>query len=299
MIDIKNSNLLPHFTLSTNAKTLNLSTPKIMGILNVTPDSFSDGGRFDTLDNALSHVDEMLSWGVDIIDIGGESTRPNAPAVDSDTELGRVVPVVDAIRARFGDEIWLSLDTSNPAVMEQGIRAGADIVNDVRGLRGVGAREMVASLDCPVVIMHSRGEPDTMTRTMNDLATYADVVAEVVSELGADVQNALNAGVKREHIIIDVGMGFAKNYEHHVALMKRLGDIQAHFDLPMLFGVSRKRFLGEILGQFTPAHNHTPTDRDVVGAVAHLLAIQQGANIVRVHDVAMMAQAIKMWQMVC
>lgn len=285
-------------TLFFRQKYLSLATPKIMGVLNVTPDSFSDGGRFDTVDNALRHVDEMMSWGVDIIDIGGESTRPNAPVVDTDTELGRVVPVVDAIRKRFGDDVWLSLDTSNPAVMEQGIQAGADIVNDVRGLRGVGACEMVASLDCPVVIMHSRGEPDVMTTTMNDLATYADVVGEVMSELGQNVQNALNAGVKRSNIIIDVGMGFAKNHDHHVALMKHLDKIQAHFNLPMLFGVSRKRFLGEILGQFPPAHNHTPTDRDVVGTVAHLLAIQQGANIVRVHDVAMMAQALKMYQMV-
>lgn len=287
------------FQLHSHAKILDLSTPKIMGILNVTPDSFSDGGRFDTVDNALRHVDEMMSWGVDIIDIGGESTRPNAPLVDTDTELSRVLPVIGAIRERFGDDVWLSLDTSNPVVMEQGMQAGADIVNDVRGLRVAGACDVVASLDCPVVIMHSRGEPDVMTTTMNDLATYTDVVGEVASELEQCVQNALNAGVKRSNIIIDVGMGFAKNHDHHVALMQNLDKIQAHFNLPMLFGVSRKRFLGEILSTFPSACNHIPTDRDMMGTVAHLLAIQQGANIVRVHDVAMMAQAIKMWQMVC
>lgn len=279
---------------SPHGKTLDLSTPKIMGVLNVTPDSFSDGGQFNTLNTALNHAKTMLEWGVDIIDIGGESTRPNAPVVDTTTELDRVMPVVQALKAEFGDMLWLSLDTSNPTVMEQGIQAGADMVNDVRGLRREGACQKVATLNCPVVIMHSRGEPDTM----NSLACYADVVSEVIGELERDVQNALTAGVMRENVIIDVGMGFAKNHDHHVTLMKNLDKIQAHFNLPMLFGVSRKRFLGEILGQFSPAKDHTPIDRDPIGTVAHLLAIQKGANIVRVHDVAMMAQAVAMWKMV-
>ncbi|MCP3897361.1 dihydropteroate synthase [Moraxella sp.] len=281
-----------------NHKTLDLSTPRIMGVLNVTPDSFSDGGRFNSIDTALRHADEMIRWGVDIIDIGGESTRPNAPSVATKTELDRVIPVVQALQAEFGDEVWLSLDTSNPVVMEQGIHAGADMINDVRGLRRDGACDMAARLDCPVVIMHSRGEPDTMTQIMNSLTNYDNVVREVVSELDRDVQNALNAGVRRENIVIDVGMGFAKNHAHHIALMQHLDTIIAHFGLPMLFGVSRKRFLGEILSTFAPAQDHVPTDRDVIGTVAHLLAIQKGASIVRVHDVAHMAQAIKMWQMV-
>ena len=236
----------------------------------------------------------MMRWGVDIIDIGGESTRPNAPSVATETELDRVIPVVQTLRAEFGDDVWLSLDTSNPAVMEQGIRAGADMVNDVRGLRQDGACDVVACLDCPVVIMHSRGEPDTM----NDLAVYDDVVSDVISELHTTVHNALNAGVRRENIVIDVGMGFAKNHAHHVALMQSLDSIITHFDLPMLFGVSRKRFLGEILDAFTLTQNHSPSDRDIIGTVAHLLAIQKGVSIVRVHDVAYMAQAIKMWQTV-
>lgn len=284
-------------TLFFNNKTLSLSTPKIMGVLNVTPDSFSDGGRFNSIDTALRHADEMIRWGVDIIDIGGESTRPNAPSVATDTELDRVIPVVEALRAEFGKDVWLSLDTSSPAVMEQGVRAGADMVNDVRGLRRDGVCDVVARLDCPVVVMHSRGEPDTMTQTMNSLANYDDVVREVISELDRDIQNALNAGVRRENIVIDVGMGFAKNHAHHITLMQHLDTIIAHFGLPMLFGVSRKRFLGEILSTFVPAQDHAPTDRDVIGTVAHLLAIQKGASIVRVHDVAHMAQAIKMWQM--
>ena len=285
-------------TLHFNHKTLDLSTPRIMGVLNVTPDSFSDGGRFNSIDTALRHADEMIRWGVDIIDIGGESTRPNAPSVATDTELGRVIPAVQALRAEFGKDVWLSLDTSNPVVMDQGIHAGADMVNDVRGLRRDGACDVVARLDCPVVIMHSRGEPDTMTQTMNSLANYDDVAREVISELDRDIRNALNAGVRRENIVIDVGMGFAKNHAHHIALMQHLDTIIAHFGLPMLFGVSRKRFLGEILSTFAPVQDHAPTDRDVIGTVAHLLAIQKGASIVRVHDVAHMAQAIKMWQMV-
>ena len=284
---------MPHLKkyLKYHNKALDLSAPKIMGVLNVTPDSFSDGGRFNTPDNALRHADEMMRW-VDIIDIGGESTRPNAPSVATETELDRVIPVVQTLRAEFGDDVWLSLDTSNPAVMEQGIRAGADMVNDVRGLRQDGACDVVSCLDCPVVIMHSRGEPDTM----NDLAVYDDVVSDVISELHTTVHNALNAGVRRENIVIDVGMGFAKNHAHHVALMQSLDSIITHFDLPMLFGVSRKRFLGEILDAFTLTQNHSPSDRDIIGTVAHLLAIQKGVSIVRVHDVAYMAQAIKMWQ---
>lgn len=287
---------MPHLKkcLKYHNKALDLSAPKIMGVLNVTPDSFSDGGRFNTPDNALRHADEMMRWGVDIIDIGGESTGPNAPSVATETELDRVIPVVQTLRAEFGDDVWLSLDTSNPAVMEQGIRAGADMVNDVRGLRQDGACDVVACLDCPVVIVHSRGEPDTM----DDLAVYDDVVSDVISELHTTVHNALNAGVRRENIVIDVGMGFAKNHTHHVALMHSLDSIITHFDLPMLFGVSRKRFLGEILDAFTLTQNHSPSDRDIIGTVAHLLAIQKGVSIVRVHDVAYMAQAIKMWQTV-
>ncbi|MDO4440993.1 MAG: dihydropteroate synthase [Moraxella sp.] len=273
-------------------KSLDLSTPQIMGVLNVTPDSFSDGGRFDSVDAALRHANEMMAWGVDIIDIGGESTRPNASTIDTNTELDRVIPIVQALRRHLGDDVWLSLDTSNPVVMSEGIGAGADMINDVRGLRRDGAGATAARLECPVVIMHSRGEPDTM----NDLTHYDDVVGEVMSELSTDIINAINAGVQRDNIIIDVGMGFAKNYEHHIALMKQLGDIITHFNLPMLFGVSRKRFLGEILNQFKQLHGHHPTERDIIGTTAHLLAIEQGASIVRVHNVAKMRQALAMWQ---
>ena len=285
---------LPQKTLQFRQKMLDLSTPKVMGVLNVTPDSFSDGGRFNTIDTALKHADEMIRYGVDIIDIGGESTRPNAPKVALGDELSRVVPVVRAIRDEFGDGIWLSVDTSCPVVMDEAVQAGVDMVNDVRGLRRDGACQMVASLGCPVVIMHNRGEPDTM----NDLAVYDDAVGEVVAELESGVNRAVSAGVKREQIVIDVGMGFAKNHAHHVDLIQNLDKIIAHFDLPMLFGVSRKRFLGEILmgSGLDYLQNHTPTDRDSIGTLAHFLAIQQGASIVRVHDVKAMVQAVGVYQ---
>ncbi|UNU72997.1 dihydropteroate synthase [Moraxella nasovis] len=287
-------NPLPAHKITHRTKVLDLSTPKVMGVLNVTPDSFSDGGRFNTLDYALKHAEHMLHLGVDIIDIGGESTRPNAAVISTDEELRRVIPVIQSIRKNFGDEIWLSIDTSNPTIMKHAIESGADIINDVRALRRPLAAQTAAKLNCPVVLMHSRGEPDTM----NDLATYEDVLSELKTELQAAISCAVQAGIKKDHIIIDVGMGFAKNFSHHQIILKHIDEIIKHFNLPMLFGVSRKRFLGEILNKMNLAHlqNHAAIDRDGIGVLAHLLAIQQGASIVRVHDVGPMVQAVKFWQ---
>ncbi|MFB6347944.1 dihydropteroate synthase [Moraxella sp. ZJ142] len=277
-------------------KQLDLSTPKVMGILNVTPDSFSDGGRFNSVNAALSHVQQMIADGVDIIDIGGESTRPNAPAVDTDTELERVIPVVTAIRQHFGDELWLSIDTSNPTVMTQAIAAGADIINDVRALRRAGTAQAVAELGCPVVLMHSRGEPDTM----NDLADYTDVLGQIIGELERDIDQAIQAGVERDKIIMDIGMGFAKNFTHHQIIMRNLDKFIEHFGLPMLFGVSRKRFLGKLLvnSGIQGRQNHQAADRDVIGAGMSLLAAQMGASIIRVHDVAKTAEMLSMWRQI-
>ena len=282
--------------LHAHGKTLELSTPKVMGILNVTPDSFSDGGRYYGVDRAMAHVESMIADGVHIIDIGGESTRPNAAIVSHDEELRRVVPVVQAIRQHFGDEIWLSVDTSNPQVMQAGVESGADIINDVRALRRDGAAQMAASLGVPVVLMHSRGEPDTM----NELTVYTDVIREVIDELSHSIERAVSAVVAREQLVIDVGMGFAKTYEHHKVLMTQLDTFIEEFDLPMLFGVSRKRFLGEILQRtgVDSLQNHQPHDRDVIGAGMSLLAVQQGASIVRVHDVAKSVQMLSMWQQI-
>lgn len=280
-------------TLHSRGKILDLSTPKVMGILNVTPDSFSDGGRFTDVSTILAHCRQMIDDGVDVIDIGGESTRPNASVVSSDEELERVIPAVQAIRQEFGSDLWLSLDTSNPAVMEQGILAGADMINDVRALRREGALSMAAKLDVPVVLMHSRGEPDTM----NDLAVYDNVVNDIKDELNKSIEQAIAAGIKKQHLMVDVGMGFAKNFVHHRAIMQHLDKLVAYFDLPMLFGVSRKRFLGELLQNsgVQAWHTHTPVERDVLGAGMSLLAVQAGASMVRVHDVAKSVQMLSMW----
>ena len=286
-------NPLPTYTVTSRQKVLDLSQPHIMGILNVTPDSFSDGGQFTVVDKALAHCQTMIAAGASIIDIGGESTRPNAQAVMTDEEIRRVVPVVEAIRSYFGNEIWLSIDTSNPMVMQAAFTAGADIWNDVRALKREGAAVMAAQLDIPVMLMHMRGEPTTM----NNLAHYQDVVSEVSNELLVRIEEVTALGVKRDKIIIDPGFGFAKNYEHHCVLLTQLDRLKA-LGLPIMFGVSRKRFLAEIL-QRSGASDVVETqaeERDAAGTAAGLLALQQGASIIRTHNVAMMQQAVALWQ---
>lgn len=280
-------------TLSGAAKSLNLAQPHVMGILNVTPDSFSDGGRYTHLYAALQHCEQMLAEGVSIIDIGGESTRPNASPVSEEEECARVVPVVEAIRQRFGESVWLSIDTSSPKVIEQAVEAGADIWNDVRALSREGAPEMAAKLGIPVVLMHMRGEPTTM----NSKAAYADVVTEVMAELHERIDSALEAGVSRDNMIIDPGFGFAKDYEHHKALFNQMTSLH-QMKLPILFGISRKRFLGEVLNKSEVAvfEGHSATDRDGVGMAAALLAVQQGASIIRTHNVALTMQGLSLWQ---
>lgn len=287
---------LPNYKVSSRDKTLDLSQPHVMGILNVTPDSFSDGGQFTAIDSAIIHVKDMIGAGATIIDIGGESTRPSAAAVSTEEEVQRVVPVVKAIRQQLGDigkDIWLSIDTSNPIVMQAAFEAGADIWNDVRALKREGAAEMAAKLDVPVMLMHMRGEPTTM----NNLAQYDDVIKEVSTELTARIVEVTNAGVKREKIIIDPGFGFAKNYEHHCALLSQLERLQT-LGLPMMFGISRKRFLAEVLSKsgVEALANTQALERDAVGTAAGIFALQQGASIIRTHNVAMMQQAVTLWQ---
>ena len=285
---------LPNYKVSSRDKTLDLSQPHVMGILNVTPDSFSDGGRFTAIDSAIIHAKDMIGAGATIIDIGGESMRPNAAAiVATNEELQRVIPVVKAIRQQLGDGVWLSIDTSNPIVMQAAFEAGADIWNDVRALKREGAAEMAAKLDVPVMLMHMRGEPTTM----NNLAQYDDVIKEVSTELTARIVEVTNAGVKREKIIIDPGFGFAKNYEHHCALLSQLEHLQT-LGLPMMFGISRKRFLAEVLSKsgVEAFANTQALERDAVGTAAGIFALQQGASIIRTHNVAMMQQAVTLWQ---
>ena len=283
---------LPNYQVTSRDKILDLSQPHIMGILNVTPDSFSDGGQFTAIDKAVAHCQKMMQEGATIIDIGGESTRPNADAVATDEELQRVVPVVQAIRQHFGNDVWLSIDTSSPAVMQAAFDAGADIWNDVRALKREGAIELAAKLDIPVMLMHMRGEPTTM----NNLAQYDDVVNEVSLELVTRIDEVMSSGVKREKIIIDPGFGFAKNYDHHCALLSHLDKLQT-IGLPIMFGISRKRFLAEVLANSGIAALTTTkaVERDAVGVAAGIFALQQGACIIRTHNVAMTQQAVALW----
>lgn len=284
---------LPSYKISSRDKTLDLSQPHIMGILNVTPDSFSDGGQFNVVDKAVAHCQQMIKEGATIIDIGGESTRPNADAVGTAEEMQRVVPVVRAIRQHCGEDIWLSIDTSNPEVMKAAFDAGADIWNDVRALKREGAAVLAAELDIPVMLMHMRGEPTTM----NNLAQYDDVISDVRAALLSRIDEVTKIGVKREKIIIDPGFGFAKDYEHHCALLSQLSSLQA-LGFPMMFGISRKRFLAEVLSKsgVEVVATTNAVDRDVVGTVAGIFALQQGAGIIRTHNVAMMQQAVALWR---
>lgn len=284
---------LPSYKISSRDKTLDLSQPHIMGILNVTPDSFSDGGQFNVVDKAVAHCQQMIKEGATIIDIGGESTRPNADAVGTSEEMQRVVPVVRAIRRHCGEDIWLSIDTSNPEVMKAAFDAGADIWNDVRALKREGAAVLAAELDIPIMLMHMRGEPTTM----NNLAQYDDIISDVRAELLSRIDEVTRIGVKREKIIIDPGFGFAKDYEHHCALLSQLSSLQA-LGLPMMFGISRKRFLAEVLSKsgVEVVATTNAVDRDVVGTAAGIFALQQGAGIIRTHNVAMMQQAVALWR---
>lgn len=283
---------LPNYEISSRDKTLDLSQPQVMGILNVTPDSFSDGGQFNRVDKAVAHCQKMIAEGATIIDIGGESTRPNADVVSTNDEVQRVVPVIQAIRQHCGDDIWLSIDTSNPAVMQASFEAGADIWNDVRALIREGAAALAAELDIPVMLMHMRGEPTTM----NNLAQYDDIISDVSTELSMRIDEVTSLGVKHENIIIDPGFGFAKNYEHHCALLSQLKNLKA-LGLPIMFGISRKRFLAEVLTKsgVTAVATTQAVDRDAVGTTAGIFALQQGASIIRTHNVAMMQQAVALW----
>lgn len=263
---------LPQQTLVCGRHTLDLSQPQVMGILNVTPDSFSDGGRFNHLDAALRQAESMLNDGAAILDIGGESTRPNAQAVSVQEELDRVIPLVEALNSQF--DVVLSIDTSTPEVFAAAAQAGATIWNDVRALTRPNALEVAAKLDLPVVLMHMRGEP----ATMNGLAIYDDVTREVNDELNQRLNAALAAGIRRENIILDMGFGFAKNTAQSLTLLNELWQLN-ELGFPLLMGISRKRVLGEILG------GAAVNERLYAGLSAALLGVQQGVSIIRTHDV--------------
>ena len=273
---------LPKKILRCGELSLDLSVPHVMGILNVTPDSFSDGGKHNGKAQAIAHAKQMIADGATIIDVGGESTRPGASVVEVEEEIRRVVPVVEALAEL---DVVISIDTSQPEVIQAAVAAGAHIWNDVRALTRPNALETAAELNIPVIIMHMRGEPTTM----NGLDQYDNVTLDVMTELSQRVADALKAGVKAENIMIDPGFGFAKNAKQNLKLLKEFHQLN-QLGYPILSALSRKRFIGEALGGADAGQ------RAVGSVVGHLLSIQQGACMVRAHDVKAMSDAIKVWQ---
>lgn len=261
-----------------------LSTPIVMGILNVTPDSFSDGGRFQRRDVALRQAVAMVNDGAGIIDVGGESTRPGAAAVTVQQELDRVIPVIEALRGQV--DVAISIDTSKPAVMRAAVAAGAGLINDVMALTGGGALSTAAALDVPVCLMHMRGEP----RTMQQNPQYEDVVGEVFDYLQARIEVCCAAGISPDRILVDPGFGFGKTLEHNLALLRHL-DRFTHLGAGVVAGISRKSMLGAITGR--------DVDRRLAGSLAAaLVAVQKGARVLRVHDVAETVDVVRLWRAV-
>ena len=265
--------------LQCGAKLLDLSSPVVMGVLNVTPDSFSDGGSFVGLDKALARAGDMLNCGAAIVDVGGESTRPGAMPVSVQEELDRVVPVVEVLVQEF--QCIVSVDTSTPEVMLAAASVGAGLINDVRALKRPGAIEAVASLDLPVCLMHMQGQPETMQQSPK----YQSIEREVVEFFVRRIDACISAGVSRQRLLLDPGFGFGKTLEHNVELLSGLAGFLS-LGLPLLVGVSRKTMIGDILGK--------PVGQRLHGSVAAaVLAVERGANIVRVHDVLETVDALK------
>ena len=266
-------------------RALILDRPRVMGIVNVTPDSFWDGGKYDTVDAAVAHALRLAEEGADILDIGGESTRPGAEDVSLEEELRRVIPVIERLAKETA--LPISIDTSKPEVMRAAVAAGAGMINDVYALRREGALDAAAALGVPVVLMHMQGEP----RSMQSAPDYEDVVAEVHRFLAERIFSAEMAGIAKKKIVVDPGFGFGKNTVHNLALLARL-DRFADLGVPVLAGLSRKRTIGELTG-------HTdPHDRVHGSVAAHLIAAQRGAKLLRVHDVAATVDALKIWNAV-
>ena len=255
----------------------------VMGILNITPDSFSDAGQYQHLEFALSRAEQMMQDGADIIDIGGESSRPGAPPLPLQDELQRVMPVLYALRD-CGKP--LSVDTYKPQVMREAILAGADMINDINGFRAPGAIEAVRDSDCALCIMHMQSVP----QTMQDQPQYADVVGEVIAFLRERIATMTAAGIDRERLCVDPGFGFGKTVEQNYALLRATGRLRSELGLPVLAGLSRKSMVGAVTGR--------PVEQRLAGSLAGALAaVAQGAEIIRVHDVAETVDALKVWRM--
>ena len=274
--------------LIAGGRQISLSAPLCMGILNVTPDSFSDGSQLGegegsrfrvNLDQVLRRAEDMVGEGVAFLDVGGESTRPGAVAVDEEEELQRVIPVIEALRARF--DTCISVDTSSPVVMRAAIACGAGLINDIRALQVPGAIEQVASSNVGVCLMHMQGQP----RSMQESVSYGNVVTEVTEFLAGRVAACVDAGVSRQRLLVDPGFGFGKEADHNYTLLRQLQDL-SRLDLPVLVGLSRKSMLGAVTGR--------PVEQRLAASVAAAtLALQGGAKIIRTHDVAETMDAIR------
>lgn len=259
------------FTLKSGNKQLQLDSPKVMGILNVTPDSFSDGGRYSQFDLARKHADEMIAAGVDFIDIGGESTRPGAAEVSLDEELNRVLPMVEYIANN--SDVWISVDTSKAQVMTESVALGAHLINDVRSLTEPGALAAAVAAQVPVCIMHMQGQPQTMQQA----PLYDNVTDEVLAFCRTRTDECVAAGLSKEQILLDPGFGFGKTLAHNYRLLAELNRFH-ELGQPLLIGLSRKSMIGNLL-------NRPVTERMAGSLAGAMIAAQQGAHIIRVHDV--------------
>lgn len=262
---------------------MDLSFPQVMGIVNMTPDSFSDGGNYNNLDDAMRRVDSMIQAGASFIDVGGESTRPRAAEVSVEEELDRVIPLVEKI-ARYFD-VWISVDTSKPQVITESAKAGAHLINDIRALTEPGAIEAAAKTQLPVCIMHMQGDPKTM---QNAPHYQQDIYQEVDQFFTQHINRCINAGIERQKIILDPGFGFGKTLQHNYRLLAKLKNFH-HFGLPLLVGMSRKSMIGQVL-------NVPPQERMIGSVSCAVIAAMQGAQIIRVHDVKETFDALRIVQ---
>ena len=262
---------------------MDLSFPQVMGIVNMTPDSFSDGGNYNNLDDAMRRVDSMIQAGASFIDVGGESTRPGAAEVSVEEELDRVIPLVEKI-ARYFD-VWISVDTSKPQVITESAKAGAHLINDIRALTEPGAIEAAAKTQLPVCIMHMQGDPKTM---QNAPHYQQDIYQEVDQFFTQHINRCINAGIERQKIILDPGFGFGKTLQHNYRLLAKLNNFH-HFGLPLLVGMSRKSMIGQVL-------NVAPQERMIGSVSCAVIAAMQGAQIIRVHDVKETFDALRIVQ---
>lgn len=265
-------------------KILSFDIARVMGIVNVTPDSFSDGGRHGTTEAAITHALQLVAEGADVLDIGGESTRPDAQEISEAEELQRVIPVIEALVKQVA--IPISIDTSKPNVMRAAVKAGASIINDVFALRRDDALEVAAELNVPVILMHMQGEPHSMQAAPH----YEDAVAEVHSFLTQRIFACEMAGISKKNIVIDPGFGFGKSLEHNLALLAQISRF-VELGVPVLAGLSRKSMIGALTGRAV-------NDRVHGSVAAAIIAVQNGAKIIRVHDVAATVDALKIWNAV-